>query len=126
MEQNFEQIIQEALRDINRTTNKHIYYKNNGFGINEIKFISRDKKIEDKGIHLHLQATGSAIAKTQEHLRSMLKNMEENCREELWRESIFINLYLHTLNTSPQTFDENFGNEMHFVIYGAGMILFHH
>lgn len=86
-------IMNEIQRILNETLGRT--KRSQGRGLNDIQFEPINQVQGKEGIQLNVEAKGSAIALTgneQAHVGSMLKNLENASREELWEHHIFLTM----------------------------------
>lgn len=94
--------VQEALREIQIVMNKAIHdtQRDNGFGINDIKFEVINQEEGENGVQINMEAKGSAVARNEKHISRMLQKLVNQTREDLWKKDIFIEMMYHKIETS--------------------------
>jgi len=97
----------EAKREIQIVANDSLGTKINGFGIEEINFELIDFEEAKQGIQLNMEAKGPAIAKSKQHISSMLQKLSRRCREPLWKKKIFLDFMYHQIDVTENVVEND-------------------
>lgn len=119
----------EAMREIQIVINETLSQmpRINGFGINEIKFELINEEKSTQGTQLNLEAKGSAVAKSKDHINGMLQKLITWTREPLWKKKIFLEVMYHEIDVRETT-NENediaigLKNTLYFNVVSAALV----
>jgi hypothetical protein len=117
----------EALRDIRIVFNKTLQQTQrvNGYGIDEINFDVINEEKAEGGIQLNLEITGTANAKSKEHVGMLLEKLMLATRQALWQKKIFLQILGHRLNVSETQLENEtpmgLRRKLHFEVIGAAI-----